>query len=139
VGVPAADLVVRRIGRLLTMAGPPIETAAVVIRAGRVGWAGPERELRLDAELPELDAEGAAVVPGFVDCHTHLVWAGNRRAEFEARLAGEPYQGGGILTTVAATREASTDALVALASARARALSLAAYCRASSDGKLTWK
>ncbi len=66
-----------------------------------------------------LDAGGACVVPGFVDAHTHLVYAGVRREEFVARLAGQRYDGGGIRTTVAATSAASTAELVDLAAARA--------------------
>ncbi|RHA44353.1 imidazolonepropionase, partial [Cellulomonas rhizosphaerae] len=70
------------------------------------------------------DVRGAAVVPGFVDSHTHLVFAGDRSAEFEARMAGTPYTGGGIATTVAATRAASDDEL------RARLRALADEARA---------
>src|SRR6185312_3153653 len=58
-----------------------------------------------------IDAGGAAVLPGFVDSHAHLVFAGDRAAEFGARMAGEPYTGGGIRTTVAATRAATDDEL----------------------------
>lgn len=119
---PVGDLLVRRIGRLLTMAGPPVDSAAVVVRDGRVAWTGPERDLPADTgELPSLDAGGAAVIPGFVDPHTHLVWAGSRREEFVARLAGERYDGGGIGVTVAATRSTSTEELVSHTVDRARA------------------
>jgi len=122
VSAPGGDLLVRRIGRLLTMAGPPVESAAVVVRNGRVAWTGRERDLPADVgELPSLDAAGAAVVPGFVDPHTHLVWAGSRREEFQARLAGERYDGGGIGVTVAATRAASDQELVRRTVGRARA------------------
>lgn len=121
-----SDLVVRRIGRLLTMAGPVVEDAAVVVSDGRVSWTGPDRALPAGlGERPELDVHGRAVLPGFVDSHTHLVWAGSRRAEFVARLAGEPYTGGGIATTVAATRAASYDDLLALATERLRAAATA--------------
>ena len=113
------NLTVRGIGRLLTMAGPTQDRAAVVIRDGRVAWTGPESTLRADAPDEVLDAGGACVVPGFVDPHTHLVFAGVRRDEFVARLAGERYDGGGIRTTVQATRSASTEELVDLASGRA--------------------
>jgi imidazolonepropionase len=58
-----------------------------------------------------IDADGRCVIPGFVDSHTHLVFAGDRGDEFVARMAGAPYQAGGILTTVAATRAASSDEL----------------------------
>jgi imidazolonepropionase len=122
VSEPAGDLLVRRIGRLRTMVGPPVESAAVVVRDGRVAWTGAERALPAGTgELPSLDAGGAAVIPGFVDPHTHLVWAGSRREEFVARLAGERYDGGGIGVTVAATRATSTGELVRLAIDRARA------------------
>ena len=118
-----SDLLVRDIGRLLTMTGEPIADAAVVIRGGRIAWVGSERDLpAADDELPELDAAGACVLPGFVDAHTHAVWAGSRRDEFAARLAGERYDGGGIATTVAATRAASYDELVELAAGRLRAM-----------------
>lgn len=116
------NLLVRRIGRLLTMTGPPVADAAVLITDGRVAWTGPERSLpHVPADTPELDAGRCCVTPGFVDAHTHLVFAGVRREEFVARLAGVPYDGGGIRTTVAATRASSTEQLVALASARAQA------------------
>ena len=115
------NLTVRGIGRLLTMAGPTQARAAVVIRDGRVAWTGPESALRPDAPDEVLDAGGACVVPGFVDAHTHLVFAGVRRDEFVARLAGERYDGGGIRTTVQATRAASTEELVDLAAGRAAA------------------
>ena len=113
------NLTVRGIGRLLTMTGPVEVDAAVVIRDGRVAWTGPEAALPADAPDDELDAGGACVVPGFVDAHTHLVYAGVRREEFVARLAGQRYDGGGIRTTVAATSAASTAELVDLAAARA--------------------
>lgn len=113
------NLTVRGIGRLLTMAGPAEVDAAVVIRDGRVAWTGPDAALPSDAPEDVLDAGGACVVPGFVDAHTHLVFAGVRRDEFVARLAGQRYDGGGIRTTVAATTAASSDELVELAAARA--------------------
>jgi imidazolonepropionase len=112
------DLTVRRAGRLLTMAGEPLADAAVVVRDGRVAWTGPERDLPADAPEQTLDAEGACVVPGFVDAHTHLLFAGVRREEFVARLAGTSYDGGGIRTTVAATAAASDAELLDLAQAR---------------------
>jgi len=91
-------------------------TLAVVVRDGRVAGVLPDRELVVDGDVPELDASGRAVIPGFVDAHTHLVFAGSRHDEFAARLEGRPYEAGGILSTVAATREASlaelTDAVV---------------------------
>ena len=118
------DLLVRNIGRLLPMrrdASEVITDAAVLIRYGKVAWIGPESELPAEESVPhELDAGGRVVVPGFVDPHTHLVWAGTRREEFVARLAGEQYDGGGIATTVAATRAASSDELLRLALDRGR-------------------
>src|SRR4051812_3340992 len=113
------DLVVRHIGRLTTWHGPVVEDAAVVIRAGAVAWTGADRDLpTAGPDLPELDAGGAAVLPGFVDCHTHAVWAGSRREDFVGRLSGRPYTPGGIHSTVAATRQASYDDLLALATER---------------------
>jgi imidazolonepropionase len=112
------DLTVRRAGRLLTMAGEPLADASVVVRGGRVVWTGPDRDLPPDAPEQTLDADGACVVPGFVDAHTHLLYAGVRREEFVARLAGTSYDGGGIRTTVAATAAASDAELLDLAQAR---------------------
>ncbi|WP_374009407.1 imidazolonepropionase [Leifsonia sp. LS-T14] len=88
-----------------------VSDAAVLAVDGRVAWTGPAVSApRSDAdEVVEVD--GAAVIPGFVDSHTHLVFAGDRAAEFEARMAGQPYTAGGIRSTVAATRAASDDEL----------------------------
>jgi imidazolonepropionase len=121
---PVGDLLVRRIGRLVTQDGPPVPgPAAVAIHAGRVSWAGAERDLPAGGPpMPELDAAGGCVLPGFVDPHTHLLWAGSRRAEFTARLAGERYDGGGIATTVAATVGASDAELLGLARGRVAAM-----------------
>lgn len=116
------DLVVRRIGRLLPMSAEPVEDAALVVREGRVAWFGADAGLPAGPDLPDHDAAGACVVPGFVDAHTHLVWAGSRRHDFVGRLSGEPYTPGGIHSTAAATRAASFDDLVALTRARASAL-----------------
>ena len=77
-----------------------IERAALVIEGGVVAWVGPQAEAP-DADQ-RLDLVGRAVVPGFVDSHSHLVFAGDRSREFEARMTGTPYDGGGIATTVAA-------------------------------------
>ena len=76
--------------------------AAVVVQDGQVAWVGPA-DVAPSADR-QLDLEGRAVLPGFVDTHTHLVFAGDRGAEFAARMAGERYDGGGIASTVAATR-----------------------------------
>ena len=83
--------------------------AALVIEAGRVAWTGPARQA--PAADRRIDCAGLAVLPGFVDSHAHLVFAGERSAEFAARMAGTPYRAGGIATTVAATRAASDEQL----------------------------
>ena len=82
--------------------------AALVVEDGRVAWVGPQTHA---PAADRLLSAGGAVVPGFVDSHAHLVFAGDRAPEFAARMAGEPYTGGGIRTTVAATRAASDDDL----------------------------
>ena len=84
-----------------------ISDAALVIADDRVVWTGPAAQAPPADDF--IDAAGRAVLPGFVDSHAHLVFAGERSAEFAARMAGRPYQAGGIRTTVAATR-AATDA-----------------------------
>jgi imidazolonepropionase len=95
-----------------------IEQGAVAIRDGRILAVGEEEKLRAEYQpQQELDAQGGAVVPGFVDPHTHLVWVGDRAAEFEMRLAGASYMeimasGGGINNTVRRVRAASVDDLV---------------------------
>ena len=114
-----SDLVVRRIGRLTTWAQPVLTDAALVIQDGHVAWVGPDRELPADLDaMPELDAGGAAVLPGLVDCHTHAVWAGSRLDDFVGRLSGAPYSPAGIHSTVAATRAASYDELRTFAQRR---------------------
>lgn len=103
-----------------------VREAAVAIVDGVVAWAGEEATLPADyRDLPRHDAGGAAVLPGFVDAHTHLVFAGDRSDEFDRRLRGDTYEeilaaGGGILSTVAATRAAAEDELFAEAADRAR-------------------
>ena len=86
-----------------------LRDAAVVIEDGAVAWVGPVADAPAADE--RYDAQGRAAVPGFVDSHTHLVFAGERSAEFAARMGGERYDGGGIMTTVAATRAASDEEL----------------------------
>jgi imidazolonepropionase len=83
--------------------------AALVIDDGRVAWVGPSSAAPAADE--EYDAGGRAVLPGFVDSHAHLVFAGERAEEFAARMSGRPYAAGGIRTTVARTRAASDDEL----------------------------
>jgi imidazolonepropionase len=86
-----------------------IAGAALVIDAGRVAWVGPAARAPAADDL--VDAGGRAVLPGFVDSHAHLVFAGERGAEFAARMAGQSYAAGGIRSTVTATRAAPDDAL----------------------------
>ncbi|HTA81002.1 MAG TPA: imidazolonepropionase [Terracidiphilus sp.] len=121
------------IGQLVTLAGPArprigaelrelglISDAALLIEDGRVAAVGPYTELvsQIPPHATVIDAGGRCVMPGFVDAHTHLCFAGNRAAEFEQRIAGATYQqiaaaGGGILRTVSLTRAASVDELLA--------------------------
>ncbi|UWZ82192.1 imidazolonepropionase [Occallatibacter riparius] len=120
------------IGQLVTLAGPARprvgaelhevgirENAALLLEHGRIAAVGSSDEIRSKVPLHEvLDAQGRCVTPGFVDAHTHLVFAGNRADEYEKRIAGATYQeiaaaGGGILRTVRLTREASEDELLA--------------------------
>jgi imidazolonepropionase len=112
----AMSLLVDRIGELFT-ADPDcalehrgiLNDAALIADGGRIAWIG------LSADAPaadeRLDAAGRAVIPGFVDSHSHLIFAGDRTAEFAARMAGKPYTGGGIRTTVTATRAAHDEEL----------------------------
>ena len=113
-----ASLVVTGIGELVTWEAerPVRHDAALVVQDGRVAWVGDTADA--PAADHALDAGGAAVVPGFVDSHTHLVFAGDRAEEFAARMAGRMYEAGGIRTTVAATRAATEDDLDRLARAR---------------------
>src|SRR5689334_12313800 len=119
---------IRHIRQLITCAGPAprrgadqrdlpiIEDGAVIADGGRIVFAGPERNLPAalaSAGASEaIDGRALSVVPGFVDAHTHAMYAGDRRDELRRRLAGATYaeiaaQGGGIVSTVRATREAS--------------------------------
>jgi imidazolonepropionase len=86
-----------------------IADAAVVVDSGAVAWVG--RQHDAPAADARIELGGRAVIPGFVDSHAHLVFAGDRATEFEARMSGVPYDGGGIGSTVAATRAASEEAL----------------------------
>ncbi|WP_442875691.1 imidazolonepropionase [Actinoallomurus sp. NBC_01490] len=88
-----------------------MEDAALVIDGGRIAWAGPSGQAPAADEA--YDAGGRAVLPGFVDSHAHLVFAGERAEEFAARMSGRPYAAGGIRTTVERTRAASDDELAA--------------------------
>ncbi|MBO2450503.1 imidazolonepropionase [Actinomadura barringtoniae] len=99
--------VISNIGELVTNEGEPLRDAALVLENGRVAWVG-QGEPAADERF---DAGGRAVLPGFVDSHAHLVFAGERAEEFAARMSGRPYAAGGIRTTVAKTRAASDEEL----------------------------
>nr|WP_211160278.1 imidazolonepropionase [Microbacterium sp. MF43] len=87
-----------------------LQRAAVLVEGTRISWVGPATDA--PASVPDtVDAAGRAVIPGFVDSHTHLVFGGDRADEFEARMTGTPYAAGGIRRTVAATRAASDEEL----------------------------
>lgn len=105
-----------------------LENAAIAVRDGRIEWFGAEAEMPAEfAEGQRHDLEGRIVTPGLVDCHTHLVYAGNRAEEFAMRLEGASYEdiakrGGGIVSTVRNTRAASEDELFAQSLRRLDAL-----------------
>ena len=104
-----------------------IEQAAIAVRRGRIAWAGPMRDLRGVAAGEVHDAGGRWITPGLIDCHSHIVYGGGRAAEFELRLEGASYEeiaraGGGIVSTVAATRAADEGSLYASACARMTSL-----------------
>ncbi|MEJ2599181.1 MAG: imidazolonepropionase, partial [Anaerolineales bacterium] len=123
-------MLIHSAAQLLTLAGGPqrgpdlgrlgiISAGALLIRDDRIAAVGPTAELQSAyPDEPALDASGKVVMPGFVDPHTHAIWAGDRAAEFEMRLQGKSYleilaAGGGILATVRATCAASLEKLVA--------------------------
>ncbi len=96
-----------------------IEHGAVMVEDGRIAWVGPDAD-RPAAKVETLDLGGRLVTPGLIDCHTHVVFAGDRAREFELRLQGASYEevaraGGGIVSTVRATRAASEDELITAA------------------------
>ena len=103
-----------------------IEDGALLVQGDVLRWVGPQAQLPAGlAATAEHDLQGALVTPGLIDAHTHLVYGGDRAAEFELRLQGASYEeiaraGGGIRSTVAATRAASEDQLFSSAAARAR-------------------
>ena len=88
-----------------------VKDAAIVFDNGFVSWVGEGRDVSKHCDVAPLNVAGRAVIPGFVDSHTHLVFAGDRAAEFEARMAGKPYAAGGIKTTMLATRGATDEQL----------------------------
>jgi imidazolonepropionase len=135
----AADFLIENAGVVATCAGPaprrgaaqreisPIVDGVVAARRGEIVYVGASADshaaVDVEPDAVRIDAGGGAVVPGFVDPHTHIVYAGDRREELQRRLAGATYAeiaaaGGGILSTVAATRAASMDELVAAARPR---------------------
>lgn len=129
---PAAPPLLLRHARAVTLGGMQgwalLEDAALLLDQGRIAWIG--ADATLPANTPpacEIDLQGALLTPGLVDAHTHLVYGGHRAAEFEQRLHGARYEdiasaGGGIRSTVAATRAASDEQLFEAAAARARTL-----------------
>ncbi|RZJ12692.1 MAG: imidazolonepropionase [Acidovorax sp.] len=121
----------------LALADVPVpdgQFTSVVVQGGRMAWVGPEAQLPAEYQaLRRWDAHGALATPGLVDCHTHLVYGGQRANEFAMRLAGATYEevakaGGGIVSSVKATREASEDELFALAAPRLQALLAEGVC-----------
>ena len=113
--------------RLATMASVPSDDGLIACRDGRIVYAGPAADAPAFVADEVVDCEGRWITPGLIDCHTHLVHAGNRAGEFAQRLAGASYEeiaraGGGIVSTMAATRAASEDALVQSALPRLDAL-----------------
>jgi len=129
-----SNFVLRHAAQVVSLAGDPgpragaamselsiVENAAVVVSGGKIAWVGPDAELTVGIagdEAREIDCHGHAVIPAFVDSHTHLVWAGDRLDELELRLGGADYEqifaaGGGILSSVRQTRAASEDELYA--------------------------
>ncbi len=135
-----ADLIIHSAAQLVTCAGPgpkrgadladvgAMAGGAVAIAGGRIAAVGATADIRATySAAREIDAAGKVVCPGFVDPHTHTIFAGDRVGEFEQRLRGVPYMdilaaGGGILNTVRATRAASVDQLADAASARLDAM-----------------
>jgi imidazolonepropionase len=105
---------ITNIGELMTqdLEHRVLRDAAIVFEGERIGWMGSMKDAPSADE--KIDAEGRAVLPGWVDSHSHLVFAGDRTAEFEARMAGESYSAGGIAVTTGATRSVSDDELTRL-------------------------
>jgi imidazolonepropionase len=116
--------------RIATMAGDDygvIDDGAIAIADGRIAWIGPQSDLPDKAATTTRSIAGRWITPALIDCHTHLVFGGDRAGEFEQRLRGASYEdiaraGGGIMSTVRATRDASADELYAAALPRVQAL-----------------
>lgn len=143
-------MLIHSASQLLTLTGGPqrgkalgslavIQNGAVLVRGETIEAIGESAALRAAyPDEPDLDANGCVVMPGFVDPHTHLVWAGDRAAEFEMRLEGKTYMeimaaGGGIVSTVRATRQASPEEL--FEQTRARAETLFRYGTTTAEAK----
>ena len=115
------------------------ERSVIVVKDGRFAFIGPERDIPADLEIDEdFDARNGAAVPGFIDSHTHIPFAGLRESEFNRRLSGETYEqiaasGGGIASTVRATRQASEEELTA--NVLARAHTMAQYGTTTAEAK----
>ncbi len=129
--MPAWDLLLTN-AHIATMQGNHgaygvIENGALGVADGKITWVGPESELPSRDDCKTLSLNGRWVTPALIDCHTHLVFGGNRAEEFEQRLTGISYQeiakgGGGILSTVTATRNTSPDELIKSAAVRLQSL-----------------
>lgn len=143
-------MLIHSASQLLTLKGGPqrgmdlgtlgiIENGAVVVQDGKVIAVGTTEELKLSfPNEPTLDAGHRVMMPGFVDPHTHLIWAGDRANEFELKMSGVPYldilaKGGGIISTVKATRTASMETLIA--ETRPRLLSMFAHGTTTAEAK----
>ena len=137
--MPLADFLIEHASLIATCAGPaprrgpaqreitPLHDSSIAAHDGRIVWVGPSdavgRQVDVSPAAVRIDASGCTVVPGFVDAHTHVVYAGDRRGELQRRLAGATYAeiaaaGGGIVHTVEATRRATEDELAAASRAR---------------------
>jgi imidazolonepropionase len=104
-----------------------VEDGAIAVSGGKIAWAGPASEVPATGSRETRSLEGRWLTPALIDCHTHLVFAGNRAAEFEQRLQGVSYQdiaraGGGIMSTVNATRSADNDEVLEASAARLNSL-----------------
>lgn len=118
-----SDLLLTGIGRLISNAGEPVSEAVVKIENGTVEYAGPASDAPDQGTASRVDCDGRAVIPGFVDGHTHLVFGGDRSGEFALKMQGATYsdlarQGGGIISTVTATRAAGEESLFEEAAGR---------------------